>query len=343
MSDLVSIQSIIDLSSKHAPLCRDILRYCTIKFEGGQPLKQFDITEIGNWLIKNHQPFVDYYTDSKSHTRNSYRLHTKRTYIKDRIEDLISLKLINIEGKEKSRKNDTRKNVYYFTVEGTFIAWLIEAYSRTGEYRSKAITMLLGTLLAQFRFYDISSFGRFMLDFISKNGDSEEIRSTLLDNKEFLLSLCIEKNPRKARQLFLAGGSLNNLHLMQAFKKSLMEMSEQSQKLLLFQFKLDVESNEIWHINEDWELMRYNNINNHSKVTLLGACRTCKAYPFVFDLFEFISLRRTFKSTTQGIYDIKRIKCKRCGKPNGLSIIPTWLNKETKNFAVFKDAKALAE
>jgi hypothetical protein len=61
------------------------------------------------------------------------------------------------------------------------------------------------------------------------------------------------------------------------------------------------------------------------------------------DLFEFIALRRTFKSTTQGVYDIQKINCKRCGKAKGLSIIPTWLNKEAKNFAVFKDPEALAE
>jgi hypothetical protein len=343
MSDLVSIRSIIDASHKHAPLIRDILKWCTIKFEDRQPLKQFDITELGKWLIGNHQPFVEDYSDSKSRTPKAYRLHSKRTYIIDRINDLITLKLVHLEGKVKSAKNDTNKNLFYFTQEGTFLAWLIESHSRIGNRRRNAVDFLLATLASYFHFCDRSSFGRFMIKFIGKALGSEEIHSTLLEHDEFLLSLFVNKNLRKARQLFLAGGSLNNLHLLRAFKEALMEMSKQSQKLVLFQFKLDVESNDIWHINEEWERMRYDNINIHSKVTLLGTCYTCKVYPFVLDIFEFIALRHTFKSTSQGEYGFQRIKCKRCGKPNGLSIIPIWLSLEAKNFAVFNDAKALVE
>jgi hypothetical protein len=339
MVDSVSISSIIDSSYKHAALCRDILRWCTIKFEQKEPLKQFDITEIGNWLLEHHQPFVHEYTDSASHIPKSYRLHSKRTYITDRINELISLELVDIEKRIKSTKNDTKKNVFYFTDEGTFIAWLIEAYSSEGKRRSKAIFNLLGILSIQFFVYDTSSFGEFMLRFLTKHGDSEQIRSTLVDNYEFLVSLFVERNRRKARQLFLAGGSLNNLELLEAFKDTLMEMTEQKRKLLLLEFKLDIESNDYGSI-DDWELMRYNNISDYSKVTLLGVCDKCKLYPFLLDIFEFMALPHTFKYRMKGFYDFQRINCKKCGKRNGLSILQTWLSLEGKNYVVYEDPNA---
>jgi len=145
-----------------------------------------------------------------------------------------------------------------------------------------------------------------------------------------------------------------NLKIGQIFKEAFNKMDKQTQKLLLFQFKMDVENNDSAFLRSEflqdcksdplheWELMRYKYIHDYSKVTLLGFCSSCReAYPFQMDILEFMDLRDTFTLMLQAnnsrCYRWQRIDCKKCSKKNSLLMIPTWLGTEGKDFVIDRD------
>ena len=362
MNNLVSIDSIINSSYKHAGLCRDILRWCCKKADEKQYLKEFDVTELGNWLIRNHKPYVEEYSDSKSHTPMSARLHSKRTYIKDRIQDLVKANLIEIVGTRKCSKNSLDTHIFRFTVKGSFIAWLTEAQTQTERpARSKAINMAFILIITNL-FLGNHSFSNFITAFFDKCSEDEKLLSRLIKQYEPLTSLIMDIDLRKTRQLFLAAGCLD-LKIGKIFQQVFRSLDKETQKLLLFQFKMDVEYNDshCLHYNpyfmmialnkelvehrksdpvHEWELMRYENIQDYSRVTLLGFCNSCReAYPFQMDLFRFMNLHNTFTlklgSNNHMSYNGQRINCIRCKKKNSLLIVQTWLSSnEGKDIAI---------
>ena len=99
MHELVTIGNLLgnDKNEADFALPMEILMWGSDKFD------EFRFTELGNWLIENHRPFKDEFAGS--HTRRSYRLHSKRSYIKSRMEDLVRLGLIRKHGTAKAEKN----------------------------------------------------------------------------------------------------------------------------------------------------------------------------------------------------------------------------------------------
>lgn len=104
-SKLVSID---DLFHDKSELHRDILLWNTSK---GSTIasEDFSYTELGNWLIDNHKPFVNEFKGS--HMPKSYRTHSKQTLIESRINELIDLDLIQLKGK-RATKNRSETETY---------------------------------------------------------------------------------------------------------------------------------------------------------------------------------------------------------------------------------------
>jgi hypothetical protein len=108
-------------------------------------IQEYDVTSIGNWLLEHHQPFINEFANS--HTKPSYRLQSRRTYIKNRINDLVELELMRLAGTTQSEKNNTDKQLYSFTKEGYIFAWLLEAkYAKDKERRAVAAVFFKRTV-----------------------------------------------------------------------------------------------------------------------------------------------------------------------------------------------------
>lgn len=113
------------------------------------------------------------------------------------------------------------------------------------------------------------------------------------------------------------------------FLETIKELDKKTQKLLLFQFKLDIESKFTGYFTkEEWKVMRYDNIQDHTKLTLQGHCTDCGLYPFQLDVFEFLKLPFIFtmRSDTRGGF--QKIDCTKCGKPDSLEILPIWYQSD---------------
>jgi len=146
--NVFSIESEDDEDSK---LCRSVLSFYVNSCKREDPKIDFGITELANWLVEHHMQFVNEFATSK--IPKSYRIHSKRTYIQNRINDLISLDCICQIGTVKSQKNTALNTpVYSFTEVGVLLAWLVEARHTKNNARSEAIDTVFEIIsrLAQF-------------------------------------------------------------------------------------------------------------------------------------------------------------------------------------------------
>src|SRR5919109_292827 len=64
---------------------------------------EFTTTEIGNYLLRHHSPFINEFAGSRMNY--SSRLQSKRTYIEKRIADLLKLDILYRERSAKNTKN----------------------------------------------------------------------------------------------------------------------------------------------------------------------------------------------------------------------------------------------
>ena len=123
-------------------------------------------------------------------------------------------------------------------------------------------------------------------------------------------------------------------------------MDDEIRKLVLFQFKLDVESDyEVVGVTKEWEIMRYNSIRDHMKITLIGYCENCQSdYAFQFDTYDFFRLPYTRKVNRNGVPDydssIHKVKCTKCLKPDSLMLIPYRVASQFRWYGIQEETNA---
>jgi hypothetical protein len=77
--------------------------------------------------------------------------------------------------------------------------------------------------------------------------------------------------------------------------------------------------------SKDWESHRYDNISDHTVVTLQGYCLDCKSiWPFTYGIFDFLkSGSKPWCYAPDGsIYMTTKIECPNCKKPRSRFGIP---------------------
>jgi hypothetical protein len=317
-------------------LLREILTWGTEKFD------EFRFTELGKWLIGNYRPFKDEFAGS--HIPNSYRLHSKRNYIKSRMEDLIGLGLIEQHGTAKAEKNQSDTPIYKFTFGGHIVGAILIA-SKTSQQEStqnSATSKAVLLISAYLKYNKVSTF-LFLSNFFAKCEQEQRYGDySFIHMLRVLFSYIYHSGELNLRQARLAIMCIPTLYddLEDIFFQTLNELDKQTRNLLLLQFKMDVEADHSYeHMDpesiREWELMRFENIQNYSKVTLSGYCKECKlSYPFVMDVFAFIRLPDIFgvehgiDPDTMQIEEstavVQKIDCFKCGKESCLIIIPNW-------------------
>jgi hypothetical protein len=295
----------------------------------------------GKWLIENHHPFKEEFTGS--HIPGSYRLHAKRNYIKSRMEALIRLGLIEQHGTAKAKKNQSDTPIYKFTFGGWIVGTILIA-SKTSQRSTRSdVTRRAVLLISAYLKHNKMSTFHFLSNFFTK---CEQEQCYGNDGFVHMLQVLFSYlypsegyNPRQSRIAVMCIPTLYE-DLQGIFFQTLNELDEKTRKLLLLQFKMDIETNYSYEQMDpesvrDWELMRFENIQNYSKVTLFGYCKECKlSYPFVMDMFAFIRLPDIFgvehgidPDTTrieESTALIQKIDCFKCDRKSSLIIIPNW-------------------
>jgi hypothetical protein len=146
-------------------------------------------------------------------------------------------------------------------------------------------------------------------------------------------------------QLFSSYASIFKDEIARIFIETIKDLDNEIQKLVLFQFKLEIESTFTGYFEDiEWEKMRYENIQDYTKLTLHGHCKKCGHYPFQLDIFKFLSLPLIFATPSNGRKYFQRINCVKCGKSDGLETIPVWFEPSNDNrFTMYLSDKEIEE
>lgn len=156
-----------------------------------------------------------------------------------------------------------------------------------------------------------SSVACFLYEFLSKCNNSG-LFPQIIDKHNLLF---IKKFPLDANffflmQLFSSHASIFKEEVARIFIQTLRELDPGIQKLVLFQFKLDIESKFTGYFtNIEWEKMRYENIQDYTKVILQGYCKGCRFYPFQLDILKFLEMTFIFAIPADGRRYFQRINC----------------------------------
>jgi hypothetical protein len=322
--------SILFKENRDALACRDILSWYAKSAAKKEPIQDFDTTKVGHWLLDHHQPFVDEFSrPPDSHTRISYRLQSKRPYIKNRLRELLEFGLIEKRGTTLAEKGVVEKQLYAFTQEGCLWSWLIEAkYASDEKRRSAAMNNFFGEL-SSFVIGSHTSFTDAFVEYVNRRtneGLFAELDEYYFEHLVQNLFPLTQTYFRFFRFEFLYG-----LYTNQDTSRILLEIvenaNEEMQKLMLMQLKLDIESNYYDEMNtsRDWELQRYDSISDHTVVTLQGYCLDCKSqWPYTWNTLEFLKMgsKPHCYAPDGQMYITAKIICPNCNKPNSRFGVP---------------------
>lgn len=334
-------------------LRRDILFWYIKNFKQGNRIKGFKFTELANWLLDHHDPFVQKYY--KSHTRKSYQLIQNRSYMKGRVTELIELGFIDNKGKVKAQKNDEDTKLYSFTKQGSIFAWLVEAKFSTGDIRTIALEMFFTELSDYTATVSDSTFAGCLIEYFNQciqRGLCARLDDYYLE--PFFRLFPITKDYFRIFRLFFMFGFYTHEESARILLEIIGHLDDEKRELILLQLKLDIESN---YYNEmdaslDWELKRYDNINNERIVTIQGYCLECRSkFPIEMDIMEFLQLGSHPKcyAPDGALYRTGTLICLKCRRIAARLIIPIWyvptpyLNKEFFTFEHFNNVYPLIQ
>jgi hypothetical protein len=332
----MDVRPIVESNDEDSMLCRNIISWYVRRAKEGVSNVEFGFTELGNWLLEKHMPFINEFADSK--VPKSYRLHSKRTYIQNRINHLIDLGIIRESRTTKAEKNSVNTPLYKFTIGGVFLAWLLEAKYTKGQIRSEAINRAFEVLPTYFDFYNSYSthlFSNFLRRCIEKG------TSTIIDNHLLLETLHVSITymvllvSRPLVLFRLIFSIYKESEVQKLFIDTIHELDKKIQEIILLQLKLGIESEYTrgFHHTEELERMQYDNITNYEKVVILVYCGACfTEYPVGMNILDFLKLPYVVFGVSGSPFKIPQLNCRRCGKPNTINLGPKPKKPKTKAF-----------
>jgi len=323
--------------TKDSLMYQDILKY-GIKhpYENG-----FRFTEIANWLMRNNIEMKNYYVDNKSRTPMYVRIGNRRQRIESCLHNLIRLGLLIEKDKIKAERNNELTSLYDFTREGYLLGAII---SVEGEHVFNILKS----------YSDIND--SFILAFIIRFFKKEFERGRFDVIVDFFLRTILPRyrveNGRELMKLFLGvRHSLNWILFPDSFLETLHELDAEAKKMVLFQFKLEIEEyyNGNYLVEElrvlefnnsltwnkigkredyskliaipgkEWHLTRFDNISDYSTVTIPGFCSRCRTEgAFLYDTLRYLDCIISFYIRHDpGGYP--HGKCNKCNNNYGLS------------------------
>jgi hypothetical protein len=316
-SPLIEINAILEtqnpMPSLNALLCMDILKYATEK-KGNDA---FRFEDLARWLLSRNDEFFNFYKGTKKHVTWSARIANRRQRIQRHIDNLVQLGLLEEKSTTKAKKNRVDIPTYDFTLAGYLLAWLIKNTVDSARHLSDIVNSCK-------EFNDSCSLV-LVTNFFRKcnqRGIFTYIISFFMSN---ILPRSLVTHGRDLLLLFL--GIPNVLNWLSAapeiFIETLKELDTETKKIMLFNCKMEVEeyynqnylkqSLPIAELNmkaarrakididtdrsyssiitvpgKEWQMARFNNAQDYSRVAVPGSCDRCKSESsFLVDIFRY--------------------------------------------------------
>jgi hypothetical protein len=220
----------------------------------------------------------------------------------------------------KSERNDSLKDIYAFTEEGHYVAWLIEAkYQQNQEEKIAAYKKIIEILEAYFG-RDDSALSIVFTRFLTKYRNNLERDNSLIRSIGFVQNIfpsSVRKLTNKNNMLMAVSMDRN---IAKIFLDAVKELDKETLRLVFFQLKLDVEScisTNLQNMNREWENTRYNNISDYNKLTTLQYCEGCKnAIPYKVDVIDFLESSIDLSVKREDAISKNKFYCDKCGREN---------------------------
>jgi hypothetical protein len=298
--------------TKNARLYQDMLRYVIEGKNRPEAADSFRHWELAKWLMTHNNEFSNFFKDPSTRTYtvpNKVENTQRRT--KDKLSDLVELKLIRILGTTKQKKGTGLVDLYEYTLPGYLIALLLKVKNEESRGSTSETTeRVLGIIHTCTKTNDSRSL-LFINKFLRNCATKGSFLAIVGFFVEAILPAYTLSDGRELLLLFL--GLRNSLNWIladpQIFRKTLEELDGEEKKIILLQFKLEIEGyyNKNYlkedllakelnsrigkeldiSFNQDyssiimvptmaWEMMRFNNISDYSKVTIPAFCETCR-------------------------------------------------------------------
>lgn len=180
-----------------------------------------------------------------------------------------------------------------------------------------------------------SAFSQCISDFLLKCKNYGFFIKDFDDRLEFFCQLIpkIKEYETTRKLMLIAITYVSGLSAL--FIETLNALDKHTQKLALLQIKLDIEGYLDFSTNKEWEIMRFNNIQNYNKVILTNICYECKyEFPIQLDIFDFIQfIELRFCTSKQARhFQHMRFSCTNCGSSNQVNphskCYTSWFNSK---------------
>jgi hypothetical protein len=331
----------------NALLGQYILRYSQLvdRKDSGYS-KPFPHRDLANWLVKNYPQYREYYQyPPHSHTSISNRIENTTQRTKGLLNEMISLGLIERAGIEPMKTGTGTKEIFRYTYAAYFVLDLInisnpEQYSKESD-KILALDNALNDILAIGNAlnniknsYTIEFLNRFFL----KCTEKKKLRPIINYFVEVILpTVRINKGTDLFRIFYGLSDALNWLLAEPSvFLEVLEEIGQEIKKVLLFQFKMEIENyydknyrydelkvaklnnshDVVYRLHSNrhyfdfipipgkiWQLMRLHNIGDYSKVVVPANCDKCRSEStFLIDISQYLeNFRHCRRSDFSGV------------------------------------------
>jgi len=275
--------------TRWALLYQDILQYAILQKD-----KLFKDRELANWLLTKNQYYINYYNDpSTKKITDGNRVGNILDGIKDKLDDLVTLGVLE-SSTAPAEKGSSVVRVCKCTLDGRLLACIIESIDSNKREKAyhEAYSVIqimldieprasfLELLSALYKKYkDRGLFGVFVMDRLRHSLESDsEIRN--IRQLQYASLVIFHTNDLEKGKLHFA-----------LWKETFSEMSPNSQELLLYGIKVDIEERMMFQCvsPKTYEENRYRFRDDARIVVLEGHCKNCNlGYPLAAPLIEYI-------------------------------------------------------
>jgi hypothetical protein len=303
--------------TKFAIRCQGILEYSIFLNENYPENKQsppFTDWEVTGWLVENKKFYDDYKHLSKRKTTKANQIAANVGDVKETLDELVSLDLVENMGTERASRGNTITHKYRFTEFGYILAWIIKIFGN--ENRQKASNKIYSIFQSNYE-VEPSSYDIFVSKLFKKFKDLGLFEDFVV--KQLRKSLESNWNIGSMRQLLFISNIIdfddvtNATSYNELREQTLNELEPDVKMLALHNLKLPLEKEMYMRSKNqsEYEKQRFEVRDKPDKVMLEGICHNCHFVIYV-DVYIPYYLKRSHLYPNKFISN----KCIQCNKDN---------------------------
>ena len=301
--------------TRNALLYQDIIKYSIKGKYKENDNKSFRSRSLTKWLLEENKEFINYFKDpSTRHFTISNRIENRLDRVKDKVNDLMELNLIEEVGTTKETKGNSNIPIYRHTVNGSLIALIIESQKSNTNLIEDIYKLLQNYFRESPSSEDI--FYSLFYDKCKSAGIFDKIVATY--SEVIKSDFPITHLPGFLQHLMIRSiNEENNRVIVELWKASLNELQEPLKALFLHNFKLELEMRMRTKVGDfrGYEKMRFETRNNYNTVSLQGICLSCNNYTSLgLELIQY--LEEIHRNPGSNII----LSCPACGTDDNLVI-----------------------